>query len=48
MFSKIVPNQQFLVGVVSAGPQCGMFDYYPGIYGKVENYIDWIREKVDA
>uniref|UniRef100_A0A8C0TK12 Complement C1s n=2 Tax=Canis lupus familiaris TaxID=9615 RepID=A0A8C0TK12_CANLF len=43
-FALRVPNEEtlkfYVAGLVSWGPQCGTY----GIYTRVKNYIDWIRQ----
>ena len=37
----------FLVGIVSRGKGCGLKNR-PGIYTRVESYLDWIKKEARA
>lgn len=39
-------SQYYLVGVVSAGLDCGDPEY-PGVYTRVSYFIDWIVDKMN-
>ena len=47
VFSSSNSFQRVQIGIVSAGPQCALFEL-PGIYVKVERHIKWILENVDG
>ena len=37
-------SRAYQLGVVSFGHECGL-NFYPGIYGNVTRYLEWIKDK---